>query len=145
MAISPLVAIITGAVSALFLLVALLVIALRLRCRTRRDPNSTAAGQRSRTATDVTKSTSRDMGPSACSETLLLAKSEQRSSTPLFNVENDESNPDLIPQQDGTCPAPPPPPHQHIRIGCCYATSRTSSSLSKISTRLIHRSSHISI
>ena len=107
MAISPLVAIVTGAVSALFLLVALLVIALRLRCRRmRRDPTGLAASTKSRgsTVTDLASG-----APSAASpETMRSAAKATcpeprttRTSSALFNVAKDDSNPDLIPQLSG--------------------------------------------
>ena len=100
MAISPLVAIITGALSALFLLAVILVVALRMRCR--RSHSRAASLERSRSS-DVDRFLTHDGGPSAGSETLLLAKTE-RCSTPLFNPEVDDRNPDLIPHQNGTFP-----------------------------------------
>jgi len=103
MAISPLVAIITGALSALFLLAVILVVALRMRFLGG-HPRS-GSFERSH-STDADRFLTHEAAPSAGSETLLLAKTET-SSTPLFNPDIDDRNPDLIPHQnDGELSVP---------------------------------------
>lgn len=97
MAISPLVAIITGALSALFLLAVILVVALRMRFLGGHSRGGSF--ERSHSA-DADRFLTHDAAPSAGSETLLLAKTE-RPTTPLFNPNIDDRNPDLIPHQNG--------------------------------------------
>ena len=97
MAISPLVAIITGALSALFLLAVILVVALRMRLH----GGHARGGSFERShSVDADRFLTHDGAPSAGSETLLLAKTE-RTATPQFNPDIDDRNPDLIPHQNG--------------------------------------------
>ena len=105
-------AVITGALTAVFLLVTLLVVALRLQCRRQqlRAAASAAAVVMSASSGALSSGHRGSVAggtSGAGSETLLLVKSEQlRSSTPLFNnvADPDDRNPDLIPHRDGNWP-----------------------------------------
>ena len=83
-------AILTGALSALFLLIVILVIALRLRLRARQEADSTNIDP-----------IVGNIQQSSCSDTLIGAKSIRMfpSDDAAFNF--DEHNPDLIPQREG--------------------------------------------
>ena len=107
--ISPLIAIIAGAVSALVLLTALLAVALRLHCR-RVQLRAAAAMSASGSTGPGHRGSETGVASAAGSETLLLVKSEQmRSATPVFgangSTDTDDRNPDLIPVQGGNCAA----------------------------------------
>ncbi|XP_046451494.1 nephrin-like isoform X1 [Daphnia pulex] len=106
--ISPLVAIITGVISALFLLASLLVVALRLQCRRAQMRAASAAAVVMSASSGALSSGHRGSvvggASGGGSETLLLVKSEQLHSTttPLFSnsTDSDDRNPDLIPHRD---------------------------------------------
>jgi hypothetical protein len=107
--ISPLMAIITGVISALFLLASLLVVALRLQCRRTQLRAASAAAVVMSASSGALSSGHRGSvvggASGGGSETLLLVKSEQLHSTttPLYNnsTDSDDRNPDLIPHRDG--------------------------------------------
>lgn len=109
--ISPLVAVIAGAVSALVLLAALLAVALRLHCRRvqlRAAHAAAAVMSAASSAGAGHRGSETGVASAAGSETLLLVKSEQmRSATPVFGssgaADADDRNPDLIPVQGGNC------------------------------------------
>ena len=104
--ISPLVAIIAGAVSALVLLAALLAVALRLQCRRAHLRAAHAAAAAMSASGAGHRGSETGAASAAGSETLLLVKSEQiRSATPVFgsagSADADDRNPDLIPVHEG--------------------------------------------
>lgn len=107
--ISPLVAIVAGVISALFLLASLLVVALRLQCRRAQLRAASAAAVVMSASSGALSSGHRGSvvggASGGGSETLLLVKSEQlhATTTPLFNnlTDSDDRNPDLIPHRDG--------------------------------------------
>lgn len=106
--ISPLVAIVAGVISALFLLASLLVVALRLQCRRAQLRAASAAAVVMSASSGALSSGHRGSvvggASGGGSETLLLVKSEQlhATTTPLFNnlTDSDDRNPDLIPHRD---------------------------------------------